>query len=376
MTFFDNLLNGDKSYYDYPISVQRQFLCNMGIATNDFDRSFKQFKGQLFFMTMRKYLALSLMSFFALLFLLPYYLFRGLFQRNGIPVQAVCRATESELFIPQSLINKYQINHKIWNTKGAIFLKDVDFILHILCRYSFYPYFLVKVIYKIAKYSIFIHKYHVSAIIVNDEFSFTSSIMTYFCGKYNVKHINIQHGEKGFLIRDSYFRFHKCYIWDEHYQKLFCSLYAEPSQFIIELPKSMKFDMKDYFSSKAYADFKYYLGLYNENEIISIVKSMSFARHQGFTVKYRPHPNYSNIDLLKKYVTESEIEYPSVNILKSISSTKNVVGVSSTVLVQAYFNGQNVIIDDISFEKQYNLLHDLDYILIDKVKNRLSTYQI
>ena len=102
---------------------------------------------------------------------------------------------------------------------------------------------------------------------------------------------------------------------------------------------------------------------------------MKSLRNKGYTIKYRPHPNYSDRDLLKKYVSVDEIESPDVNILESISSTKNVVGVYSTVLTQAYFNGQQVVIDDIAFKNQYNALRDLGYILIDKVKNRLSDYQ-
>ena len=79
--------------------------------------------------------------------------------------------------------------------------------------------------------------------------------------------------------------------------------------------------------------------------------------------------------LLRKYVKDEQIELPEVNILESISSTQNIVGVYSTVLTQAYFNGLNVILDDMSEKKQYESLKDLEYILIDKVSERLSDYQ-
>ena len=143
---------------------------------------------------------------------------------------------------------------------------------------------------------------------------------------------------------------------------------ADPSQFIIELPESMKFDLKNHYFENLYSDFKYYLAIYNEEEIKAIVNAMAFIIRRGFSVKYRPHPNYSDVNLLKKYVSDDEIEFPKVSILDSISSTKHVVGVYSTVLTQAFFNGQNVIIDDVAFRSQYNALKDLQYILIDKVE--------
>lgn len=375
MTIFDKLFAGEKSYYDYPVSVQKNYLEALGEATDDFDRSYKQYKGQMFFMSKSKKCLLSILSFFVLIPLLPFYIIRGFFLRRKQELDAICRAAEGEQFVPDSLLKKYNVNNTLWDTKGAISYHDIPFVIIIFKKFCFHPYFLLKLLFKVAKYSALIFEYRVSAIIVNDEFSFTCTIMTLFCERHNVKHINVQHGEKTFFMRDSFFRFHECYIWHEHYKLLFISLKAEPSQFIIELPESMNFELKDHFSQQEYSDFKYYLGVYNEEEISSVVKSMESIKRQGKTVKYRPHPNYSDINLLKKYVSDDEIESPKVNILVSISSTNNVIGVHTTVLTQAYFNGQNVIIDDISFKNQYNKLSELNYILIDRVKDRLSMYQ-
>ena len=376
MNLFDKLFVGDKSFFDIPLAEQKRYLDKLGDAKNDYERSYKQYKGQSFYMTLKKRIALSVLSFFSFILLFPVYVVNGLFLKKSRKIDAISRAQESEQFIPTTLINKYKIDRNVWKTKGALFFKDIPFTLLLCLKYFWHPYLLLKIVFKIAKYSAIINKYHPEAIIVNDEFSFTSSVLTLFCEHHNVKHINVQHGEKLFILRDSFFRFTESYIWDEYYKQLFISLKAEPGQFIIDLPESMKFDLKEHYSQRSFSDFKYYLGVYTEEEIVSIVKSMSFAKQTGKTVKFRPHPNYSDIELLKKYVAEDEIELPSVNILESISSTKYVVGVYSTVLTQAYFNGQNVIIDDISFKNQYDALRDLKYILIDKVENRLSEFQI
>ena len=66
--------------------------------------------------------------------------------------------------------------------------------------------FSLKVTIKVAGYSFMITKYQSKAIVVHNEYSFTSSILTAYCETRNVLHINVMHGEKMYYIRDSYFR--------------------------------------------------------------------------------------------------------------------------------------------------------------------------
>lgn len=376
MTIFDKLLVGDKSLFDTPVNEQKDYMKKLGEAKNDFDRSYKQYKGQLFLMSTKKKLFLSFLSAVSAPFLVLYLIIKGVFLRRDKEYDAISRATDNHLFIVNTLLEKYDINRTCWEQDAAaIHINDIGYVFRVILSYWHSPYLALKTVYKIAKYSALIYKHRPSAIIVNDEFSFTSSVLTDFCGKHGILHINVMHGEKLFSLRDSYFRFDKCYIWDEHYRKLFLSLNAEPTQFVVELPESMKFDMKDHFSQDSYSDFKYYLSVYTEDELLSVINAMEYVKKKGYTVKYRPHPNYSDRKLLKKHVSDEEIESPEVNILESISSTRNVVGVYSTVLTQAYFNGQQVVIDDIAFKNQFDALRNVGYILIDKVDNRLSAYQ-
>ena len=79
MTFFDHFFAADKSYFDVPVSDQENFLKKLGKASSDLDRSYKQYRSQLFFYSHKKRLILSTSSFVLLIFLLPYYIIRGLF---------------------------------------------------------------------------------------------------------------------------------------------------------------------------------------------------------------------------------------------------------------------------------------------------------
>ena len=158
--------------------------------------------------------------------------------------------------------------------------------------------------------------------------------------------------------------------------KLLQSLKAEPSQFRIAVPPSIKIDCEKYKNEDRYADYKYYLAIYDEETLKKIVESMSFAEKQGKTVKYRPHPRYSNKELLRKYVKEEEIEwYSEVPILESISNLGCAVGSFTTVMVQAYFSGKKVLMDDVAKKEEYDKLQSLDYILSGDEFDKLSDMQ-
>ena len=184
------------------------------------------------------------------------------------------------------------------------------------------------------------------------------------------------HGEKLFFIGDAFFHYDECYVWDEHYIKLFRELKAEPTQFIVALPESLHINITKHINKDAYADYKYYLAVASESEIKGVVESMLFAKRNGKKVKFRPHPRYTDMNLLRKYVDEEEIEdYKKVGILESISNLEYAVGSYTTVLSQAYFSGKKVILDDVTFKSEYDKLKGMKYILSTKNCPILSNMQ-
>ena len=73
MALLDKLLSGDISFFDISVSEQIAYLKKIGIASTDYDRSYKQYRGQALFMTRKKSFKLSVISVFGLLVLFPYY---------------------------------------------------------------------------------------------------------------------------------------------------------------------------------------------------------------------------------------------------------------------------------------------------------------
>ena len=92
---------------------------------------------------------------------------------------------------------------------------------------------------------------------------------------------------------------------------------------------------------------------------------MERIKAKGLSIKYRPHPTFTNMVLLQKLVNDNEIEFNNqVGIVESLSNLHYAVGLYSTTLLQAYNARKKVIFDDVTYPVQYEKLKDLRYILI------------
>lgn len=372
------LAKGDKQWSDVSAKEQMNYLHSLKQPKTDYQRSFAQYKCQNYFRPNVKIICLELFSAFLYVPLLLYYLIKGLtINKQEQSIDAVGEFKGMPEIIPDSINNIYEINNEIWSVASSIAFRDLGFVLSIAMHYLYSPYFALKCLAKVAKYSSFIRLFNPRAIIVHAEYTFTSSVLTAFCEKNGVKHINVMHGEKLVYIGWSFFRFSECYVWGEHYKKLLIDMGAEPTQFIIEIPPALRIDVEANYKQESYTDYKYYLQIYTEDELRSIINSMSFIEKEGKTLCYRPHPRFSDIHLLEKYIPKTMIEYPrETSILTSISSCHTVIGYCSTVLYQAFLCGKEVILDDVTYKQGNEQLKNHRYILSNNPSiNSLSSYQ-
>jgi hypothetical protein len=374
LQFLENL---DKRQFDVPANEQLEYLHLLGVATTDVCRSYNQYLCQNFFARRIKILVLNFVAIFLVPLYLIFSLLKGLSVKKGEVVEAIAERKNMDEVIPEELVSEFRYDTSKWYSVDGLSVEDFVFIFKKLFKYYFRaPYFVFKCIIKASKYSAMIKAYYPRAIIVFSEYSFTSSLLTNLCEHHNIEHINVMHGEKLFYIRDSYFRFSRCYIWNSHYKKIFIKQMAYPEQFIIAIPRSMCTRPEEHVNKQCYADFKYYLAADTEESFKSIVKSLAAIKQRGYSVKYRIHPRYSDLAMIKKYVSDKEIEYPQqVNILDSISNTEYAIGSYTTVLNQAQLAGKKIVLDDMTYNKIYNQLKSLDYILSSSDHLKLSDFQ-
>lgn len=364
---------GNKGLFDIPKEEQKAFLDHLGKARDDIDRSHKQYLCQNFFVPWWKVLLLNILFSIVSPIILIGLIIKGLFVKKQNKIDALASLSINCNFFDRNLLTEFVVDDTRWGKGVSLQLNDLVFCLKIFSLYFRSPFFVGKNLFYVAVYSEMIYKYSPRALLAHCEFSFSSSLLTAYCHKKGVAHINTMHGEKLYYIRDSFFHFDRCYVWDNHYVNLFIDLKAEPTQFRVFIPESLKFDCNKYISNKLYAGCKYYLAEYSEEELVGIVTSMEQMEKKGESVRYRPHPRYSNMELLRKHVPSEKIELPNeVTIQESIANCKYVIGSYTTVLNQAYFSGRNVVLDDMTFKSNYDKLLDLNYYLVEKDTINLS----
>lgn len=277
---------------------------------------------------------------------------------------------KSKGILPELLEEEFRKNVIISDDKGSLEKDDLQYIAKLIRKYPFSFYFIFKSMCMIAVYSRAIRLYKPKAILTYGEYSFVSSVLTGYCHSKNVEHINIMHGEKMFNIRDSFFQFDRCFVWDNHYVKLFKNQRAVSTQFVIYPLKTMTLSRS---FDTPIIDYKYYLQVHNEEQLSKIRDALIMLKSKGKSIAVRLHPSYSNKAIIDKYFDIDDIEDPRlVSIENSLASCCYAVSICSTVLRQAYQSGIPCVLDDLSNPDKHQQLIDRDYILMSKPHLLLS----
>lgn len=361
---------GWKSQYDIDVPDSISFMNKIEEPTDDIDRSYAQYRCQCYLMTKTALLVYNLSSFFLII---PYIIKCRLcsIKEHGNADAVYTISIKDKSIIPSSLRKKFK-SERITDLYEGFKLNvyDLKFILKLWKRHPFSFFFIHRIIFKISIYRYFIEKYHPKAIVINAEYSSTSSVMTMYCETQGISHINIMHGEKLLNLRDSFFRFTKCYVWDEYYISLFRQLRAAEGQFVIERPQSLVFDVDAHKGEIPHCDYKYML--FSNKKLDQIRQVITQLKEKGYAVMVRPHPSYTDLEQLRCLFNEDEIEDTKISVQTSVANTDNVISLVSTVLLQAYFSNINVVIDDVVYRDEYNKLEELGYILLNKKHAKLS----
>jgi hypothetical protein len=371
LTKLKNLLvkleTSNNSLFTCPVDKQKSYLGTFDEPKDDLERSYFQYRCQMFFYPWYMVMILNLAALPALLL---YYFKKSDENGSNQKVDAVFFADgKPDSIIPQSLKDTYGSIVRIDDKRQRLTSKDKKIFRQIISKHPLSWQFLLKCLLKIRFYSYEIDNHHPDSIIVCNEYSFTSSLLTKYCAENGITHINVMHGEKLFYIRDTFFRFHACYVWDNEYRDLFCELRAEPTQFIIEIPPSLVFSQR---SQYKVIDYTYYLGAENGDTLDKIMFILDDLHRKGFKVSLRPHPRYTNMKEIKEKKHQFEVEDSSITIEESLMRTRYAISGYSTVLNQAYHNGIKVVIDDITNPESFRKLVELKYVMLETEHKLLS----
>lgn len=353
---------------DLSVDEQKIFIHSLGEPVDDIERSYFQYLCQRVNMNRLLKISIDILSLILVLWL-------SIFARHKVNlfknVDAVffCDGKPDKI-IPAELKKKYK-SWEVINKKNRNFtFNDLSYFVLICKRYPLEGFFLLKVLLKIQFYSYVLGCYNPKTVVVCAEYSFTSSILTDFCYRRNVKHINVMHGEKCFTIHDSFFRFHTMYVWENAYIDLFNSLKASCNEFIIAIPPSLKFKTDGY---KILYDYTYFLGDETILDLESIRKLLQRFVSSGYRVSVRPHPRYSDEKLVRKLFYNFDVQDTNaISIEDSIGETDKIITRFSTVALQAYYSNKTAVIDDVTSPTLFNSLKEKGFVFLNKDLELLS----
>lgn len=360
------------SEFHKPVALQREFLRQLPEPKDLTERSYLQYRCQ----QMLEGGGFFFLCSMAAMLLLP--LYRRKFFSAPTPsceqaADAIFLFSGERNVLPKSLQEEFPRLVHLRDFQSHYFLAPEDraVLVQLRRRYPFAFYFRFKCMLKMGMYRWSYETYHPRALIVSSEYSYTSSFLTAWCRQTGVEHINVMHGEKLYHIRDSFFHFDRCYVWNSFYQQLFAQLRAEEYQFCVEVPPVQQ-PWTDLHVEKA-VDYTYYLQAQDTSALQIVAAQMSRLQRKGYSVAVRPHPIYSDRKAVSQIFDGCIIENPQeLPIQTSVLRTRHVISQHSTVLLQAHTNGVPIVIDDVSKPEDFRKLQELQYQMLSEAHELLS----
>lgn len=370
------------------VGEMNEYLRSFSEPKNEFERSFYKYKCLIFcHYSIPQRILINTISFFAII-LLPL-LFRirgckydakmsGYKPSNRLLRNAGRRIPIKDIF-PYMLEKKYpeiaeygEISYlKLFMTKDAfnIFRKA-------LSEHPISFHYLTVLLIRLSQACFFLNKYKPSCVVTYVcEREFSDPIITMYYESHSVEYHGYMHGDYLYTIEQAFMHYSKYWVWSEHYKNLFEILRCE---FETEIYTPMKYsgivkprhtiDDYDYYATY------YFNGDESEEAINVIKKTLIQLKKKGYKCKVRPHPRFSNADLIRKLFKDDFVveDTSSVSIEESLECSYLTIALVSTVISQAYYSGKRIVMDDISDVERFRQLHERRYILVDNVDMLLS----
>lgn len=377
--FINSFLSREKAFYQK--AVDRYFERNLENDVkvfqrlhpkDDFGRSIAQHKCQVYPFKKDAF-SLNCMAFFLTPIVLVMLLLKKRTLVTNAPSTIVCyNCFNLPGSLPEALQDKDITYLKSTECPYYLSRADVSFLVRFFFRSFWHPFLSFRVMLKVAKYRAIIDSFsNLKAIAITGEFSDSSSAMTQYCREKGIKHYDFMQGEAFSSPRASFFHFDKCFVWDQYYVDMFVSFGACSEQFEVSTPKCLQKIEPDIIEKTI--EFTYYLGGDSDEELQIVRAALDKLMARGYVCVVRPHPRWSNMESVKKVFEGISIQdTSSVNINDSILMTKNAIGLYSTVLIQAFYNDVDVVIDDLSCPDKFKVLESYKYIMLNKPHKLLS----
>lgn len=365
-----------------PYKIQMEYLKRFSDPKDDFERSYFKYKCFCEYYYYKKKWLLIIYNVGAML-ILPFVYFKLKKVRlDGQAVEKVEAVIENVPrlpnidIIPEELISRFKKVKEIEDIDYTeLFLSGPaeDIYQELKRRYFLHFYFRMIVIQKLGLFSKYLECYQPKAIVFYScEREFSGPLQALLCERHGVEYISFMHGDYLSTLSFAFQRYTKYYVWDESYKRMFTELRCA-SPMPVYKPKKLKGIAVVIEAKKCPFFATYYFSDETKDEALKIHETFSEFELYGLRTKIRPHPRFSDIDMLKEIFNDIEIEEPKTCILSdSITRSLYTVGLNTTVLSEAFFSGKEVVIDDISNPEKYMQLDERGYIMMKRPHILLS----
>jgi len=368
---------------EVPLDQQRKFVASFPEPKDDFERSF--FKYQCFcqYCYNEKKWMLAIYNLGALV-LYPFVY--GMLKSRGASKKKSDRVCDAVLenvprlrnydVIPDELtenLHEVQEIESLDYLNGYLTANAVEICKTLRKRYFWHFYFRMIVTIKLALFNMYLYEYNPKKIaFYSVEREFSGPLQTLLCEKEGSEYISYMHGDYLYAMCFAFQRYSHYYTWDKAYNDMFVSLRCKFPMTVYQ-PKKLRgiAEKKDIHECEYFAT--YYFSA-ETRECAEVIRA-AFRKFEqkGLRCKIRPHPRFSDIEMLKEVFDGVHIEDPiHYSLADSITDSWYTVGLNTTVISQAYFSGKEVVIDDISMPKEYAQLKDKGYIMLDRPHRLLS----
>lgn len=368
------------------IRYWKKRISEMQIPRDDYERSLNHYYGRQMMGVFRSSFLRNILSFFIIPILLLLFILKPRRTRSIDRKKAIftCPNPNFEFVfddIPQCIVEQYGSVHicinelRIPTIKLRIDLIGMMIFVKCFLKKPFSSWNLYVLIHLSRIYNLIL-KYDPSIIITTQtEEDFSSSLVTYYCEKHNVKYVCIQHGEYTYTPGMAFVRFSEYFAWNQETVQLLEMVNTKIDFATIYESNRLK---KSCIKKK---HPKYFIIYYLEDEPVHILfqinRTLELFSKQGYLcgVRYHPRVKYQ-MNLNQIFTHESiDIENPFlISLGDSISNTEYVVSYKSTILSEAIANSMNAVIDDVNGSIEY--LEEICYINLKNTDLRLSSLLI
>ena len=359
-----------------PYGPQMEYLDNFPEPEDDFERSYFKYKCFCEYCYYKRKWMVAVYNIGAMV-LLPFVHSNlrkakpsePFIEKMDAVIENVPRLPNADV-IPQEIVDKYPKVKEIEvvDYTDAFLSDEAEAIYQELKkRYFSKFYFRMIAAQKLGQFSRFLKAYKPEAIaFYSCEREFTGPLQAMLCERCGAEYLAFMHGDYISTLSFAFQRYSKYYVWDESYKDMFDRLKCA-SPMTVYRPSKLKGIATPINEKECTYFATYYFSDETRKEAESIYETFSKFEAEGLRTKIRPHPRFSDLEMLGEVFKDIMIEdTKNYSLSDSITNSLYTVGLNTTVLSEACFSGKKVVIDDISNSQKYMELDERGYVMIKR----------